>query len=559
MPAPRHRRPVRAAKKSPMVPLAIGGGVVVLIVVVVIVMTRGGDDSKAKPGETTAAATTSTTTPAQPSPLAATPPANASPVAEVAVPSKPKLDVAAVTARLAEANSAADAIGLGDEALAETKDLALAESCWQKALELEPGNGDAKNKLGFRPIDADAEFAGLEEIHGSAQTYMIREFLLMKGKEMSRAQREKEVVRWKEKRKVIQARMAEAADDPFLEKIDRTRNTLLNQPFFDKLLFEVIETTRPYALFVELKGESVTERDERREQVENAYQPYLEAYDRTIHRYLVKLSPAPPKNDPTFILFILLDRASYDRFFLEFEQQPPSPGLRAHYNWKEKWAFTYSPEVKNPKDPDFGEGTQAMLHELTHNWVDRLATSDGPDVPENRRHYDSNLVQTHWFNEGIAEFMSCHFLGDDGVVRFQPWKSLRISKSGERPAGVRIPFQVGFKIGRHQGLEAEAWRVARAQTAIEPARAAAICLPGFYADMSLFIFWLNYADGRKYKRKFEEYVRKELSGSGGSEVAEKLFHEIFALPDLEKTIDDFQQAVLTGKVSFTDGELTIEK
>jgi hypothetical protein len=410
--------------------------------------------------------------------------------------------------------------------------------------------------LQSRPIDPQADFPGLEEIQGSAQTYMIREFLLLRGKQMNRAEREAAVARWNEHRKVVEARMAEAADDPFLDSIDRTRNRLATLPYFDKFQYDVIESTRPYALFVELKGESVTDRDERREQVESAYTPFLAEYDKTIHRYLVQLAPVHPKSDPTFIVFILLDRASYDRFFLEFENQPGSPGMRAHYNWVEKWAFTYSPEVTHTADPDFGEGTQALLHEITHAWVCRLATDD------DGRTFDGNLVQTHWFNEGIAEFMSCQFL-DGGAVRFQPWKSMRLAEVGARPPGTRIPLKQGFKIGRHDGLMAEAARIGAEQKSgaggIDSGRATGICVSGFYADMSLFIFWLNYANDGKYKRTFEDYVRKELSGRGGPDVAEKVFAEVFKLDNLEQIIDDFQKAISSKKVTFADKDLAPEK
>jgi hypothetical protein len=402
------------------------------------------------------------------------------------------------------------------------------------------------------PIDPQVDFPGLDDIQGSAQTYLLADFLALRGKVLTAEEREDALARWQQQRALIEARMAEAAGDPFLEKIDRTRNELAHKPFFADLQYDVIESTRPYALFVEVEGESVTDRDARREQVETVYKPYLEAYDRTIHRYLWKLAPAPPKQDPTFIVFILLDRASYDRFFVEFEGQAASPGMRAHYTWREKWAFTYSPELSNRNDPDFGEGTQSLLHEITHAWVDRLATNNGGVT------YDGNLVQTHWFNEGIAEFMSCQF-DDGGTIRFQPWKSMRLAKENQRPKAARIPFERAFKIGRHHGLVAEAQAVAAAQREMPPERAVAFALPGFYADMSLFIFWLNFANDGRYKRTFEDYVRKELAGDGGPEVAERIFADVFAMPDLERTVDEFQQAVIGRKVAFEDRDFEVEQ
>src|SRR6185436_13836823 len=119
----------------------------------------------------------------------------------------------------------------------------------------------------------------------------------------------------------------------------------------------------------------------------------------------------PPKSEPSFVIFVLLDRGSYERYFKESEKHDAPPGVRAHYEPARRRALTYSPKVDDPTDPAFAEGTQVLLHELTHAWVDQLAY----DPSLNKGGID--VVQTHWFNEGIAEYMSCQFL-DDGAVRF---------------------------------------------------------------------------------------------------------------------------------------------
>jgi hypothetical protein len=561
--APRGRAP--APKKSPVVPLVLAGGALVVGVALFFVM-KGGSGGTEKDGKTANAAGTSASpaptgpsSPAAPSPdgggtaVAAAPAATPAPA-----PPRPKLELAAAVAKLAEVKTAKEAVELGDVVLSDTNDLEIAEKCWRKALELEPGDVSAKARLDVKPFRPERDLPGLDDVTGTPQTWMLAEFLALSNKELSKGERERAVARWTGQRKVIEARMAEADGDPFLTKIDTTRNQIARLPFFENFEYDVVESTRPYALFVELKGETLAERDERREQVETAYQPFLAAYDRSIHDYLVKLSPAPPKEDPTLIVFLLRDRASYDRFFVEFEKSAAPPGIRAHYNPVEKFAYTYSPELKDVKSPDFAEGTQVLLHELTHDWVDHLATLDGPEVPEVRRNYDGNLVQTHWLSEGIAEFMSCHFL-DEGGIRFQPWKSMRLAEVGQRPPGLRIPLERGFRIGRHGGLDAEARMAAQSQSAVDPGRAAIIMMSGFYADMSLFIFWLNYGEGGKHRRAFQDYVRKELSGAGGSEVAEKVFADVLARTDLEATIDAFQKDVTSKKVSFKDEDLKVEK
>lgn len=548
MPTARRRAP-RAARPAgpPLVPLAIGGGVVVLALVAFL-LTRGGDEPT--PAATNGSGDANHAPAANPSVAAA----NASPQAPApATPVKPPpFDRAALDAKLAAAASADAAVALGDEALKATKEQPLADRCYERALELDPAHGGAKRKLDVRPLDPQADFPGLDDIQGSAQSYLLRPFLRLRGKELSRPQRAIEVERWNRERVVIEARVAEAAGDPFLDKVDRMRNDLANKPFFETFEYDVIESTRPYALFVELKGNNLTERDLRREAVEEAYAPYLAAFDRSIHDYLLPMSPAPPKNDPTFIVFILLDRSSYDRFFQQFEGSSGHPGMRAHYTPQEKWCFTYSPDVKNVRSPDFIEGTQSLLHEITHAWVDRIATDDG-------RNYSIRQVQTHWFNEGIAEWMSCHFRDGD-AIRFQPWKSNRMEELTQRPKGVRIPFRSALKVGANAGLlEAEARQFAREQKVVDAARATMIMQSGFYADMWLWIFWLEYANEGRHRKLFQDYARKELAGKGGTATVDKLFADLLALPDLEAQVDAFQEAVAKGTLKLPDRELVLEQ
>ena len=204
-------------------------------------------------------------------------------------------------------------------------------------------------------------------------------------------------------------------------------------------------------------------------------------------------------------------------------------------------------------DPDFIEGTQSLLHEITHAWVDRLATDD------NGRSYKISNVQTHWFNEGIAEWMSCHFLDGD-AVKFQPWKSGRMDELTHRPKGVRIPFKAAFHVASNAGyLTAEAATFAKEQKVVDEANAIGIMQSGFYADMWLWIFWLEYADGGKNRKLFQEYARRELAGRGGTEACDKIFADLLARPDLEAQVDAFHDAIVKGTLKLPDRELTLEQ
>jgi hypothetical protein len=545
----RRRPPVRVAPKKgpPVVPLAIGGGALLLIVVAVVLWKRGGDDAPPKEPANAAAAT------GDANGTAAAPPADANgakPAVEAppAPPPPPSFDRAGLDAKLAATTSAADALSLGDEALAKTQEQALADRCFARALALEPENAAAKRRLDVRAIDPDRDFPGLGDVRGTPQTYLLKSFIALDKKKLSRPERQAELARWEKERPLIEARVAESLDDPWMQRVDQTRNMIAQRPFFESFDYEVVENTRPYALFVELKGNSVTERDARRAAVEEAYAPYLAAFDRSIHDYLLPLSPKPPKDDPAFMIFILLDRGSYDRFLTEFEGMAGPPGMRAHYTPQEKWAFTYSPDVTNVRAPDFIEGTQTLLHEITHAWVDKLATGD------DGRSYSIGNVQTHWFNEGIAEWMSCHFMDGD-AVKFQPWKSLRMTELAQRQKGVRIPFRTAFRIGANAGLLTAAASETAAALKLEPGRALVALQSHFYADMWLWIFWLEYAEDGHNRKLFQDYARKELAGEGGTELADKIFEPLFEQGDLEAKVDAFREAVASGKLKLPDREL----
>src|SRR6185436_2922522 len=171
--------------------------------------------------------------PAQPPPTA---PANA-PVA-AAPAAAPKLDRAAVATQLAALTTATEAVKLGDAALADTGDAALAESCFEKALELEPANAEAKRKLDVRPFDPKTEFPGFDDVVGTPETFMIQGWLDRKGQPLSRAARAAELARWNDARKGIEARVAEADADPFLTRIDKTRTEIANLPYFKDLNYD---------------------------------------------------------------------------------------------------------------------------------------------------------------------------------------------------------------------------------------------------------------------------------------------------------------------------------
>jgi hypothetical protein len=295
----------------------------------------------------------------------------------------------------------------------------------------------------------------------------------------------------------------------------------------------------PYALFIEVEG-TPEERLQRREDAAKAYLPYLDAYDAKIRSYLIPLAPKPLDADPLFPVFVFLRVERYHDYYVADNGHPPSGGMRAHYEPWKKQSFTYSPVLK-PGYGAFLEGTQSLLHELTHAWVDQIASSDGGETRGIQN------LSSHWFSEGIAEYMSCQFMHQN-QVRFQPWRSNRVS-GAYRPPGWRIPLKEALIVPMH-GLDG--WAAMQVQDLAPDKRAAAISTisSGFYADMSNFILWLNLKSGADRSKEFEAYAREELAGRGGFESFQRCFPKLLDdVKELDATIDDFVKRIANGKIN----------
>src|SRR6185295_4769605 len=128
----------------------------------------------------------------------------------------------------------------------------------------------------------------------------------------------KQLAAWSATKKALDQRIELEGKDPFIDRVDGTLNGLRDKAFFKDLDYEIVETLKPYALIVQVSGDEAS-RKKRVERVENAYRPYLEAYDKKVHSWLLPLSPKPPKLDPTFVTWVLLDVADYNRYSVEVE------------------------------------------------------------------------------------------------------------------------------------------------------------------------------------------------------------------------------------------------
>jgi hypothetical protein len=469
--------------------------------------------------------------------VAPTPVAAVEPPKPAAPPPAPLPSAQALRSQLVFAKTAEEAAKLAAD-VERLKDPALSQFAWSRVLELDPEHADARAKLEVRATDPSTEFAGFDAIASTPQRVHLTPFQDAARVELPRTKRAELVARWGEERVRLEERVTKAKSDPFLDGVDQFRLALPQKSsFFAALQYEMVEC-KPYALFVEVEGDAEA-RQKRRDEAEKSYVPFLTAYDQRIRSYLFPLAPKPPKEEPPFPVFVFLRVERYHDYSRS-EGSPPPLGMRAHYNSAIKQCFTYSPVIKLGLGA-FQDGVQALLHELTHAWVDRLASGDGGESRS------IQFLASHWFSEGIAEYMSCQFLHQN-EVRFQPWRSQRVA-GAYRPPGWRIATKEALAIPIH-ALDAIAQLKVADLPADKQPEAVANISSGFYADMSNFILWLNLRSGANRAAQFEAYARAELSGEGGMDAFRKCVPGLFdEVPDLDGTIDDFIKRIANGKIN----------
>ena len=464
-------------------------------------------------------------------------PKAAAPVALVEPPKpvvKPTME--AIVRRLATVTTAAAADACGRDA-ESIQDVKLADECWRKAFELDPNDAEARTKLDVRPLDLAADLPGYAAIKSTLQRVHLKPFEEAARADLIGKVRAELIARWTKLRPELEARAAKRESEPFWNEVDELRIALPQKKFFADLEYEMVELP-PYALFVEVEGKP-EEREKRRVAAEQAYKPFLEAYDKRIRSYLVPLSPKAPAKDPVFPVFVFLNEARYHAY-QSSSHGGVTPGMRAHYEPWTKHCFTYSPVLKVGYGA-FEVGVQALLHELTHAWVDRLASKDGGET----RSIES--LASHWFSEGIAEYMSCQFM-DKGEIRFQPWRSMRVG-GAYRPPGWRISLRDALEITMH-GLDGEAARRTAELPPEKRTEAIVAISGGFYNDMSNFILWLNLRSGANRPREFEAYAREELAGRGGLDSFKRCIPNLLdEVKDLDKAIDEFVLHIANGKIN----------
>jgi hypothetical protein len=546
--ARRHRRP-QSSGPPPIAVIGLGTGAIALgVLLYFLTRSREPDAPSVAPEAAARPASPSpppqSTTSSSPAPAPAPDPtasgASESKTARAEPPAPPRLpppSPRAVERRIERATTAAEAEGAAREA-ERLADAALVEKAWARVLELDAAHAVARERLDVRHLDPARELPGFTEIAGTPQRVHLRPFQDAAAKETTRAERAALLARWGSARAKLEERAARARTEPFWNEVDQVRQRLAQQDFFSTLTYEMVERP-PYALFVEVEG-TPQEREKRLVEAQKSYVPFLDAYDSKIRSYLFPLAPKPPQAEPTFPVFVLLRVERYRDYFVSQRGHAPAGGLRAHFEPWSKHCITYSPVIKVGLGA-FEEGVQALLHELTHAWVDRLASKDGG---ESRT---IECLGSHWFNEGIAEYLSCQFM-HAGEVRFQPWRSQRVAGQ-YRPPGWRIPLREALAIPIH-GLDAIAASKVSELPPDKREAAMSTISSGFYADMSNFILWLNLRSGANRPAQFEAYAREELAGQGGLETFKRCVPGLLEeVPDLDAAVDEFVKRIASGKIN----------
>jgi len=388
--------------------------------------------------------------------------------------------------------------------------------------------GSARASALPSPVDSvfnpDRDLPGFNEMRGWKQVYMLAPYFRRNGNTVTDAERTAIVKEWEQVKPRIVERHRAAEGDPFLARVDAAHNTIANTNYLSKLKYRVIESTRPFAFFVEVAGKSVAADDLYLEQVQRAYTPYLRPFLDKLDQELAPLANKEPKGY-SFIVWVLESRDSYVEFEARDELRPTLWAELAHFSPVSRWAYTY---FRGSSRARSGEDVQILLHELVHAYVDWLAPKGIASV------------KSYWMNEGLAEYLSYWRRREDGTIQFEPSCSPRVheSLSGvSTPTGeVRIKLEEMLAVTDPSQFERLAIDVVN--EAGVGAQWFPMVLSRFYADAYLLLLWLEDTQQGRFKPALRQLLTEELSGRGGAQVAKKILAEALD-PSIEAKLSVF--------------------
>ena len=452
--------------------------------------------------------------------------------AENRAPPAPAFDAAAVERQIAIERSV-DALLILAESSTAANRADLANQALERAREFQPEHPEIVRRLELRAFDPDTELAGFTDLRAKPQIRMARRYLDLTGEVLSRRQREQVQDDWREDKRTIDARVAAARNDPFVDTVDVTRHQVANQPFFRDLEYEVIEDAPPFALFVQTGHEREAENQARLRRVRENYLPFLRAFQELLDADLAPMvgDGAPPEV-PAYVVWFLDGESAYSQYFQVLFGQSLPMGLRAHYDPKTRWSTTHATHVNS--GPQLIADVQPLLHELVHAYVDRVC-------PRGIR-----SVSSHWLNEGLAEYYACFRRSDAENIHFRPrWSERTHSSLMQDWSGfgdLRLPFEQLVEIPSG-ALEYRAAQLVQQKTGGVSAEWVAAVSSRFYADAYLLVLWLMEGEDSAHQEAFRNYIRAELQGEGGADVLKEHLGEIFER-DMDGTVSLFAQRLL---------------
>src|SRR5262245_54236591 len=267
-------------------------GVACVLAVVVVVLLNRGEPESGPPAAASSAA--------NPAPAAA----------PAAAPTPAPRTAATVRAELDLAPSAKKALSLGEEAR-RLGDEALAEAAIRRAFDLDPDDPAVVSAAEVRPLVPDKDFRGLSDVRGWPQSWLVRRWIERKDPATTRWQREALAKEWATERARVEARHKAAESDPYLRRIDTVAAQVATLPVFEKMKFGVIESTRPFALFVETKERDDAASAAVLRDLEANVVPYLTALREKLDETLLKWLGLTREPDDVHVIWVV---RSFDRY-----------------------------------------------------------------------------------------------------------------------------------------------------------------------------------------------------------------------------------------------------
>ena len=377
---------------------------------------------------------------------------------------------------------------------------ALQKRCWEKILELDPGNEEAHLALGHLKVPQDSP---LEEFRGKWLTTPTEKRLYrhrLDDLKAKLAREKKKADKWKKDRFARACkRLAREMTREIPDKKWRW--------FFDE---EYVK--KPYLLAVEESLSPTTEGIAKEEgQV-------LSALVTNFYRKYGKLLELRPPKRPVGV-FVFKSKSSYAEFQKKHPKSYPSPiGIGGFFSGERGRMYLWAKDdmQRGGKPMDL---TRIMFHEGTHQLMHYNKQAPGPQIGN-----------SPWLQEGIAEFFAGYY------TRIDPETSLHEYRNGK------------FLEGRYSAIAGAAARyieTKRVPRGIMPLKDLIhLDYPKFrqymwgrnrnpfvvamvYAEGWAFIHFLNHYEkaGKRgyYKDKFEQFLKAEIEGISSPTKFEKIF------------------------------------